>query len=1114
MRLGALGCRRASLSGAAFASALGLLGALAWVAPWPRLGSMAPGFIPMAPSTGLLLLSIGAALLLDHRWPSPRRTAAVALLVAVAAAVNLMLVLTGLPAWIDALFIEQPDMFGGVPLARMSPLTAVGLLLAGASLCLTSLPHRLRSLRNLGGLLAVLAAALSLIVVVGYGFSAPLLYGGRVVPMALTTALALSGLSVTALARAGPDELPLRLLIGPSVQARLLRSLAPIALAALLVEWLFFVGEPTMNPGLRQALIALLVMLVVALVGFRVARSVGGSVDRLNDERDRAEAAVRAGERKYRTLVEKLHEGICAVDVEGRITYANPRMAEMLGYAAAEAATMVGRPAVDFMDAAGGELARVALARRSQGITESYPFEFVRKDGSRIRTIVEVAPLLNERGADTGSLAAIRDVTELHRAEERIQRLNRLYRTTSEINQLIVRDRGRQSLLDAACRILVETGEFCLAWVGVPDPEASQLRASASAGATEYLDGLEVRIDDSPAGRGPQGQAFKNREHAIVQDWTADARVAPWREKGLSFGIRSSAGVPIVQGRKLFGVLGVYAGTPHAFDEEVLGLLTELAGDLAFALQGIEERERREQAERALNASERKYRHFFEQDLAGHYVSTPEGRVVACNSAFARILGFRSAEAAMDTDLAACYPSARARQTFLQRIETADRVDRLELELRRRDGTPVAVIESAVGVRDEQGTLQEIHGFLIDDTERKKAEAEFRQAQKMEAVGRLAGGVAHDFNNLLSVIIGHSELLRRRLPEHDPQRGKVEQIQRAAERGAGLIRQLLAFSRRQVIDARALRLNQVVRDTERMLRQLIGEDVRLVTVLCEDPGLVMADAGQVEQAIMNLAVNARDAMPRGGTLTIETAYRKLDANALHPRLAAGRYFELSVRDTGCGMDAATQAHVFEPFFTTKEAGKGTGLGLATVYGVVNQCGGHIELESAPGEGTTFRIWFPLVEGVLQAESTPVQEVALAGGFEAILLLEDDDGLRSLVQETLELAGYAVLPAALPEEGRARAHTHPERIDLLLTDVVMPGMSGPDFAAELVALRPRIKVLYMSGYSNEGVAQRGVGEGGARMLQKPFTPEALLSAVRATLDSPAERPEPNLTTHEA
>ena len=1067
----------------------------------------------MAPSTGLLLLLLGATLLLDHRWPSAQRTAAVALFVTVAAAVNLMLILTGLPAWIDARFIEQPDMFGGVPLARMSPLTAVGLLLMGASLCLTSLPRRLRTL-GMAGPLAVLAAAVSSIVVLGYGFGAPLLYGGSVVPMALTTALALSGLSVTALVRAGPDQLPLRLLSGPSVQARLLRSLAPIALATLLVEWLFFVWEPTMNPGLRQALIAMSVMLAVALVGGRVARSVGGSVDRLNDERDRAEAAVGAGERKYRSLVEKLHEGICAVDVEGRITYANPRMAEMLGHAAAEAATLVGRLAFDFMDEAGVELARAALARREQVITASYPFDFVRKDGSVIRTIVEVGPLLNERGASAGSLAAIRDVTEVRRAEERIRRLNRLYRTTSAINQLIVRERNRQALLDAACRIVVETGEFCLAWVGFPDPEVCQLRPAACAGAVGYLDGQEVRFDDSPAGRGPLGEAFKIRGHVISQDWAVDARVAPWREKGLSFGIRSSAGVPILQGQRLFGVLGVYAGTPHAFDEEVIGLLTELAGDLAFALQGIEERERGEQAEQALGSSERKYRHFFEQDLAGHFVSTPDGLVTACNSAFARILGFSSAEAATQTDLSACYPSPGARKQFLQRITAAGRVDRMEIELRRQDGAPVAVIESAVGVRDEHGILREIHGFLIDDTERKKAETEFRQAQKMEAVGRLAGGVAHDFNNLLSVIIGHSELVQRRLPEQDPQRGRVEQIRRAAERGAGLTRQLLAFSRKQVLDVRPLKLNEVVRDTEGMLRQLIGEDVRLATVLCEGQGLVMADAGQVEQAIMNLAVNARDAMPLGGTLKIETAYRKVDATSPHSRLAAGRYCELSVRDTGCGMDAATQAHIFEPFFTTKEAGKGTGLGLATVYGIVNQCGGQIDVESALGEGTTFRIWFPLVEGVPQAESTPAQEVSLAGGSEAILLLEDDEGLRSMVQETLELAGYEVLPAALPEEGRACALAHPERIDLLLTDVVMPGMSGPDFAAELVALRPRIRVLYMSGYTNEGVARRGVGEAGARMLEKPFTPEALLSAVRATLDAPAERPEPYPSPHEA
>ncbi len=522
----------------------------------------------------------------------------------------------------------------------------------------------------------------------------------------------------------------------------------------------------------------------------------------------------------------------------------------------------------------------------------------------------------------------------------------------------------------------------------------------------------------------------------------------------------------------------------------------------------------RKRAEAALRESERKYKHFFEQDLAGHYVSTADGKVTACNAAFARILGYGSAGEAIGADLVSCYAGPEARAEFLRRLQADGRAERMEIELRRKDGSAVAVIESAVAVRDARGGLQEIHGFLIDDTERKRVEAEFRQAQKMEAVGRVAGGVAHDFTNLLSVIIGYAELLQQRLPEDHPHRGKLDQIRSAADRGVELTRQLLAFSRKQALQPRALELNRVVREMGGMLRRLIGEDIALVTNLCDEAGLVMADPGQLEQVIMNLVLNARDAMPCGGTLTIATAQRKQEGARPHPGMGHGPLLELSVRDTGCGMDRETLARVFEPFFTTKEAGKGTGLGLATVYGVVKQSRGHVTVESAPGQGTTFRIWFPLVGEEARERPARAQEPAPKGGSETILLLEDDAWLRSMAQEALEGAGYQVLSAACPEEGRSLALAHGETIDLLLSDVIMPGMNGPDFATELIALRPQLRTLYMSGYTDEGLARRGVAAAGANLLQKPFTPEDLLREVRAALDCGAERREPAKALHGA
>ena len=512
----------------------------------------------------------------------------------------------------------------------------------------------------------------------------------------------------------------------------------------------------------------------------------------------------------------------------------------------------------------------------------------------------------------------------------------------------------------------------------------------------------------------------------------------------------------------------------------------------------------------ALRASERKYRHFFEQDLAGHYVSTADGRLLACNSAFARLLGFASEQEAMEVGVTALHTSPEARDIFLGRLRTHGRVERFETELCRKDGTPVQVIESASAVRtDDGGDLLEIHGFLIDDTARKEAEREFLQAQKMEAVGRLAGGVAHDFNNVLGVILGSVELLQRSSAAGDPQLKKLGQIRNAAEHAASLTRQLLAFSRRQVLKPRVLDLDELVREVEPMLGRLIGEDIELVTRLRGGQGRVMADEGQIQQVLMNLVVNSRDAMPNGGRLTIEITEERPDSAhlALHPDVAPGPYVVLSVSDTGHGMDAATLAHLFEPFFTTKAAGKGTGLGLATVYGIVKQSGGHVAVESELGKGAAFRVYLPMTERA--AEPTPARAASLSvrGGSETILLLEDDAALRSLAHEILERAGYTVLPAAGPEEALGVVSSHSGPIELLISDVIMPGMSGPEFAGQLASLRPQTRVLYMSGYTDEAIARHGVLDAGVRLLLKPFTSEALLREVRAALNAspPVTRP---------
>ncbi|MGH7520041.1 MAG: ATP-binding protein, partial [Gemmatimonadales bacterium] len=433
---------------------------------------------------------------------------------------------------------------------------------------------------------------------------------------------------------------------------------------------------------------------------------------------------------------------------------------------------------------------------------------------------------------------------------------------------------------------------------------------------------------------------------------------------------------------------------------------------------------------------------------------------------------------------------------------------------------PRARVKVAARVRHKNGNWRDLEGVftnLLDDpsvaaivnnyrdaTDRRNLEEQVILAQKMEAIGRLAGGVAHDFNNILTAIGGYTDLLLADLPEHDPRRHDVEEIYQAAQRAASLTQQLLAFSRRQVMQPKVIDLNALVTDIEKMLRRLIGEDILFATVLHPRVGNVRADPGKLEQVIVNLAENARDAMPDGGRLTIETRNVELDESYVseHPSVAPGPYVLLAVTDTGMGMDDETKARIFEPFFTTKARGKGTGLGLATVYGIVNQTGGHIWPYSEPGRGTTMRVYLPRVD----IPADPVKRPERAApeslrGAETILLVEDEDPVRSVTRQLLERNGYTVLEAADGLEALALVgeENGSVQFDLLLTDVIMPGMSGRQLAEHLKSRRPSLLVLFMSGYTDDAVVRHGMLEPGLAYLEKPFRPPALLQKLRDVLD---------------
>jgi PAS domain S-box-containing protein len=471
-----------------------------------------------------------------------------------------------------------------------------------------------------------------------------------------------------------------------------------------------------------------------------------------------------------------------------------------------------------------------------------------------------------------------------------------------------------------------------------------------------------------------------------------------------------------------------------------------------------------------------------------------------------RIFGYEpgAIEVTNENFFRAVHPEDRAmiREAVRGALESGTRYS-IDHRIVLPDGSIRYVHEQSDLVLDpETGRAVRMTGTVQDVTERRHLEEQLRQAQKVDALGRLSGGVAHDFNNLLTVILGCAELIQSRTNPTDPRWKELGDILAAGNRAAGLTRQLLAFGRRQIIAPRVVNLNSVLRSMEPMLGRLIGEDIDIRLALDPDLSHVRVDPGQMEQVVLNLAVNAGDAMPRGGRLTVETTNAVLDAEhaAAHAEVTPGRYAMVAITDTGAGMGEDVLAHVFEPFFSTK-AEKGTGLGLATVYGIVKQSGGHIGVYSEVGLGTTFKIYFPIVEEPAEVGAKAASRASAAAGGEVVLLVEDEDAVRRMTAHVLERAGYRILAAENGIEALRLAASPAERIDLLVTDVVMPGMSGPDLASRLRRQRVALRVLYMSGYADAAIVHHGVLRPGVRFLQKPFTPDGLLTQVRDALDSP-------------
>ncbi|HWY03882.1 MAG TPA: PAS domain S-box protein [Candidatus Acidoferrum sp.] len=771
-------------------------------------------------------------------------------------------------------------------------------------------------------------------------------------------------------------------------------------------------------------------------------------------------------------------DGLSIADGGHRVLLANETFVRMFEY---EAAEVVGQPLENLVvppdRLAESQWVTEALAKGQRITLET---QRRKKDGTLLDVSMSCAPLLLD-GKMAGFYAGYHDISDRKRVEALSSALYRVAEKSSSAHDL-------QQFFAAVHGIVDELMYARNFYIALYDP------------ASELLT-FPYFVDEQDAAPSPRKLARGLTDYVIRagQPLLATPEVLQAMEERGEVARNGSRsldwmGVPLKVNSHTFGALVVQTYSKNIrYGERDKEILTFVARQLASAV----EIKRNEQA---LRRSEARYRSLVQSSVYGIYRSSLEGRFLDVNPALITMLGYGSAEEVLLLDPTKdVFAHTEEHTRLIEEFRRSGRLDGIEVQWKRKDGKAITVRISGRAVSSADEPADVLEAIAEDVTDRRVLEDQFRQAQKMEAVGRLAGGVAHDFNNLLMVISGYAEVMLAELEPENVLREKALAIQQASDRATTLTRQLLAFSRKQLLELKVVDVNAIVADMERLLRPLIGENVEFITSLTPEAAHTRADAGQLEQVLMNLVVNAKDAMSTGGTLTIQTEQIVVDEN--HHRgptfIRPGHYVMLSVSDTGMGMDKETQSRIFEPFFTTKEKGKGTGLGLSTVYGIVKQSGGYVMVQSEEGRGATFQIYLPRDAGVAEKHSLPVPHAAL-GGSETVLLVEDEESVRQLVRETLAAKGYAVMEAENGEDGVALAARHKGKIDLVITDVVMPGMGGRELVKQLAETRRETKVLYLSGYTEDAIVSEGTIESGAAFLQKPFTLQNLSRKVREVL----------------
>jgi len=784
------------------------------------------------------------------------------------------------------------------------------------------------------------------------------------------------------------------------------------------------------------------------------------------------------GPEQVATLLDSVQELLAILSPDGTIRFASSGFTRLLGHSTEDLAGTSILDLIHSSDADGArECLRELLATGKDKFGRRYRLRTA--DGSW-RWFEAASRDRTHMAGVEGVICSLREVTDLQRMESERQVISEIVQA---LNQTANLDELLTSIHQALKKVLY--AENC--FVALHDEAADTFTFPF------FADQEDVAPPPQKVGRSCTAYVFRRGLPTLIPQAEFDRLAAEGEVELVGSPSPSWLGVPLKTPTATIGVLVVqHYHTENAYDVRDLEFLNSVGGHIALAIE-------RRRSEEALRKNEEIFRLLFSYNPLPTWVMDRESlRFLEVNEAAVRQYGYSRDEFKKMTVLD--FRPEEERPKYLEILKTIphEGLYHGSWKHRKKDGKVIQV--ETVSHELEYGGRRVRLVVAQDVSERHALEQQLRQAQKMEAVGRLAGGVAHDFNNLLMVIKGHTELLQKTLPAQEKYSRKIEQIDKAADRASTLTRQLLAFSRLQVLQTQVINLNSVVEEMGKLLPRLIGEDIELVIRGAKDLGAIRADASQMEQVIMNLAVNARDAMPSGGRLLIETSNAELDSayNTVHPIVRQGRYILLAVSDNGAGMSPETQARIFEPFYTTKPQGKGTGLGLSTVYGVVKQSGGFIWVYSELGKGTSFKIYLPRVDQPVQSSGTVRTMAEAPQGTETILLAEDEQDVRAVAREFLESGGYTVIEARDGADALKKVEKYDGAIDLLVTDMVMPGITGQELTAKLQKSRPEIRVLYMSGYSEQAAADSTRGNSSLRLLAKPFSRWAMLRAVHDIL----------------